>query len=228
MTAANSDRVTKRRDPQYQAYGVTAAGVIYAGTLVCLALDGYADAGADTAGFKFVGVSRAAADNSDGADGDINVEVDRKGVFRMGATGLAATDVSRKVYLVDDQTVGTIEESAVDNNVYVGILREYVSATEGWVEIDPDGKGVEQFTVEVTGVNAAAFDLATEAAAFGGGDFYVLEVDHIEGFVTATGTSAGRQIVTTDWTLAAGVLSTVGNETANTWVITFKGELLPS
>jgi hypothetical protein len=146
----------------------------------------------------------------------------------MGATGLAATDVSRKVYLVDDQTVGTIEESAVDNNVYVGILREYVSATEGWVEIDPDGKGVEQFTVEVTGVNAAAFDLATEAAAFGGGDFYVLEVDHIEGFVTATGTSAGRQIVTTDWTLAAGVLSTVGNETANTWVITFKGELLPS
>jgi hypothetical protein len=228
MTAATSDRVTKRRDPQYQDYGVEEDAIIYAGTLVCLNPDGYAVAGADTAGFRFVGMAREAVDNTDGADGAVNVKCDRKGVFKLAATGLAASDVGRKVYLVDDQTVGTVEESAVDNNVYVGRLREYVSATEGWVEIDPGGQGLDQYTIEIAGVNATAFNLATEAALAGGGDFYVLEVDNATAYVTADGTLAGRKVVTTHWTLSNGVLSTVGNETANTWVIHFKGELLPS
>jgi hypothetical protein len=132
MTAAAEDRNTTYNRGEILAFPVKAATKIYNGTLVCVDSTGYAIPAADTSGNVFVGVACEHADNSAGAAGAISVQVRRRGVFEFAAAGLAIANTGADLYAADDQTV-----QLVANNVRVGRLAVFDSATNAPVEIDP-------------------------------------------------------------------------------------------
>lgn len=132
MTALAKDRATSYREGIEVEFPVAASTKIYAGSLVCVNSSGYAVPAADTSGYKFVGVSMAQADNSSGANGDINVRVRRSGVFEFNASSIAQANLLADMYIVDDQT---FDESNPGNGIKCGKLVKYVSATKGWIEI---------------------------------------------------------------------------------------------
>jgi len=232
MTAVTADLETIRQQGNKSSLPVGDAETLYAGTLLCTDSDGYAVDGEDAAGLRFAGVADEAGDNSAGSDGDVEVVAWKSGEFLFTVEGgCLQSDLDKPVYLHDNATVALLGD--VDNAVYVGRIVGIESATQAWIQIEPnveapDASRVDKvYTFEATGVDTTAFDLSTQAALFGGSDFYVEEVLHIHGFVTVSGASDGRKVVTTDWTLASGVLSTAGDETTNTWSISILGRLLP-
>lgn len=223
MTAAAASRATTQRVGQTRYLLLATSALLFAGCMVCRNASGAAVDGSDAANLSFAGIARTDADEASGDDG---VEVFVDGEFLLVAEGLAAGDEGKVAYLLDNQTVGLASNAGVGNFIAVGRIVQVVSATSAWVRIDPDIKAAPQtLTVEVAGTNAAALDFTTVAAAAGGSDFYVRAVLHVAAFVTATGASAGRKVVTTNFTLSGGVVTVVGNETANTWAITFIGVL---
>jgi len=129
--ALSADRRTEYKVGVEIAFPVAAATTIYGGAMVCVDANGYAVPAADTAGLKFVGVARENVDNSGGANGDKSVIVRRKGVFRFKATSITQAMVGDTMYAVDDETF----DETVTNSVAVGKLVEYVSATDGWIDI---------------------------------------------------------------------------------------------
>lgn len=232
MSAATSDRPTRQKAGEIRALGVAAAAVMLAGCLACIDADGYAVDGSDTTGYRFLGVCREGKDNTDGADGDLTAEVYAKGEFLFASSGLAAEDIGKAVYLVDNQTVGLSGNASVDFHIYVGRITKVESATACWVAIDPDGvdPNLVDVTVDVAGTNAAAVSLATIAAAIlsTASDIYVKAVTGMQAYVTATGASAGRKVVTTNYTLSGGVITTVTDESANRLFISLRGVLKQS
>jgi len=132
MAALTEDRKTEYQEGELLSLPVAASAAIYAGAMVCINTDGYACPAADTAGYRFVGVSTEAADNSSGADGDLNVEVRTKGVFKFATLSSAQAKVGQVMYVSNDQTFR--HQSA--NRVTCGRLVQYDSATVGWIQID--------------------------------------------------------------------------------------------
>lgn len=234
MSATTTDIDTIRRASSIRGVGLAAAAVLLAGTMCCYNTSGDLVDGADTSGLRFAGIVEAGVDNSDGAAGDETATIYTDGEFLLTGSGFAAGDEGKLVFLIDNQTVGLASASSVDNLIPVGVITEVVSATEVWVQIEPiSGKGVRKgefrlFEVEVTGTNAAAIDLTTAAADYGGADFYVRKVIAMDAIVTSTGAPATvtRKVLTTHFTVASGDITTVGNETANTLRIRFLGHLL--
>ncbi len=133
MSALTKDRNTVRKDGLYTAFQVKADTKIYAGSLVCIDQTGYAVPASDTAGLKFVGISRCFVDNTGGADGALSVEVWRRGSFELNASGMTKGNVGDGVCVVDDQTVGLA--STTTNDVPCGKISEYNSATSVYVSI---------------------------------------------------------------------------------------------
>lgn len=228
MASTTTDIVTRRRDGTTLSEPVAAAETLYGGTLVCRNASGYAVDGEDANNLVFAGIARAAVDNASGSAGDLNVELWEDGVFLVKAIGLTADDVGRECFLLDNQTVALAGGSGLDYHIRVGVIDEVVSATQAWVRLQP-GQLRERrlYQVQIDGVNAAAFDLSTAASGLGGSDFYVVDVESVVSYVAADGTLDGLKVVTTDYTLSAGAVSAVGDETANTWLITFYGYLVP-
>ena len=226
MTAATADLDTETRDGRIGSYPMAAAE-IFLGTLVTLNASGYATPGADTAAFVFAGIATEGIDNSDGSAGDLDIEVWTSGCYRLTGSGFAITDVGQPVFLIDDSTVGLSDNASVDQHIRVGTIAEYISATEAWVRIEPGqpakaaGKALGEqrhLFVRVAAVNADDLDLSTAAAVYGASDIYVDAVLGAVGWVTADGTLAdGLLVATTDYTLAGGVITTVGDKSAQTW-----------
>lgn len=104
----NADRNTPHRDGVLMAFPVKAGAHIHAGALVVLD-GGYAKPGVKAAGLVFAGCAAAAADNGDGADGDLEVLVRRNRVFRWknaaGGGKVAQAQVGSDAYIADDETV---------------------------------------------------------------------------------------------------------------------------
>lgn len=134
MSALTKDRNTVMKQGDYAAYPVKTGVKIYAGSIVAVGTDGYAIPGADTAGYRFVGVSRDFVDNTGGASGALSVEVWRKGCFELASAGMARSNTGDKVYIVDDQTVGLAATTV--NDVPCGMISEFYSATSVYVDID--------------------------------------------------------------------------------------------
>jgi hypothetical protein len=127
----SADKKPQYRDGIEIEYPVAAGAVIYLGAMVCVNASGYAVPAADTSGFKFVGWAVAKVDNTGGADGAKKVIVRRASLFRVKGSNLAQAQVGASMYVVDDETVGAAAEAT--NNVLVGSLAIYESATTGWV-----------------------------------------------------------------------------------------------
>ncbi|MBM4274586.1 MAG: hypothetical protein FJ134_09040 [Deltaproteobacteria bacterium] len=133
MAALTRDRVTTYREGVEVEFPVAAATKIFAGSLVCVNAEGLAAPAADTLGYTFVGVAQEQADNSSGSGGDKVVRVRRTGVFEFDAASLTQAMVGQPMYAADDQTFNTA--AGVTNDVKVGVLVKYVSATKGWIDI---------------------------------------------------------------------------------------------
>lgn len=118
MTAMTSARTPRQWnvDPVAAHFGSVpvAAGIkIWAGALVFLLASGYAsDTPAATA--LCLGIAPATVDNTDGLDGALSITPQR-GCFGLVNSGggdvLAAADIGKRVYAVDDQTVAKTSNS---------------------------------------------------------------------------------------------------------------------
>lgn len=232
MAAATADRNTVARGAILLALALLNASMAgYAGCLVVTDADGYLADATEAANVRFAGVLREGVTGGT-ADGDTSTTLYRGGEFKFTSANLTQADVGKPVFLIDNQTVCKANHASVLNFIYVGIITEYVSATECWVDIQPGQappQGVPgakmQLTFSIAGTNAAAYNLAAAAAKLGGSDFYVSSVESCEAYVTAGGASAGLKVSPGNFTVAAGVITGVGNETANTMVFTVSGYL---
>lgn len=133
MAALTQDRETPRKEGILLEYPVAASTTIYKGSIVMVVTGtGYAVPGANTANGVVIGVATEKVDNSSGSDGDLTVEVERKGLFKFAASSIAITDVGKAVFVVDDQT---FDETDPGNSVSAGKLVKYESATLGWIDL---------------------------------------------------------------------------------------------
>jgi hypothetical protein len=131
--ALSADRNTERKDGQFVVLPVYRSVCIYAGGMVSINSSGYAIPAADTASTIFVGVAEETADNSAHAtDGYINVLVRRTGCFKFAATSISQSHVGSIMYVKDDCTF----DNTSSNLIPCGRLVEYISSTEGWIQID--------------------------------------------------------------------------------------------
>ncbi len=132
--ALSADAFATQKRGRQIAPGVAASTKLYAGGLVAYNPGGYLAVGADTANFLFAGVAVEQVDNSSGADGDLDCNIWRGGVFLMTlATVIAQSNVGDMVCLVDDEKVDLAGDT--DNDVVVGMIVEYVDTTHAWVDM---------------------------------------------------------------------------------------------
>lgn len=139
MPALTTDRITQKKQPGYKSYPLKAAAKIYAGSLVALDVNGFVVPAADTANLKVVGVAGVTVDNTAGADGAVTVTVEAPILARFAAASITQAMVGRVMYVVDDQT---FDDAVGTNAIKAGRLAEFLSTTEGWLEIRPAGAGV--------------------------------------------------------------------------------------
>ena len=137
MAALAADRNTESKLGDLMIYPVAATTTIYKGSIVCVSDTGYLVPGADTANLRVVGVADEKVDNSAGADGALNCRVISGRKFRFAATSITQAMLGDPMFVVDDQTVD--DAAGATNDVPVGRLVEYISATEGWVFIPKGG-----------------------------------------------------------------------------------------
>ena len=87
--------------------GVKDGVTIFKGALLVKDVDGFVAPATSVAGLVACGVAMENADNSGGADGDINVKF-RSGIFLFendAGTAVVKADEGRTVYILDDATV---------------------------------------------------------------------------------------------------------------------------
>jgi hypothetical protein len=111
---------------------VYASAVIYKGGLVMVNSSGYAIPGADTASCKCFGV--AMEDKTGGtSSGDVDVKVGFGAEWKFAASSItqAMLETTQAMYIVDDNTID--DAAGATNDVFVGVLTEFVSTTSGWV-----------------------------------------------------------------------------------------------
>ncbi len=135
MTVLAADRQTQSRHAGLQKYPVVATDIIYKGAIVAVNDAGFAKPAADAANERVVGIADETVDNSAGAAGDLDIRVASGRAYRLVATAITQAMVGDPMYVVDD---GEVDDGGGTNSVVVGRLKEFISATEGWVLI-PDG-----------------------------------------------------------------------------------------
>lgn len=157
MTALAADKSIERRDGVAVGLPVEEATKIYGGALCCVNAAGYVVPGADTAGLIFAGVSEEQKDNTLGADGDLTVELRRRGLFKvaLGHT-ITQANVGDNVFLVDDQTVDLAANTT--NDIYCGVIAEFISGSYAWIDIEPAIKQADVAThiADTSGAHAAS------------------------------------------------------------------------
>lgn len=157
MTALAADKEIGRKEQgPWQVYPVAASTTIYKGALVAINSSGYLVPASDTAGLRLAGVAMEGKDNSSGSNGDLECKCAVTGVFPVVASSITQAMVGRMLYIVDDQTV----DETTTNWVPAGILREYTSATAGYIEID-----------KATGYRVDTIELMQPLAARPGSDW---------------------------------------------------------
>lgn len=138
MAALTADKMTPPKGrPRQQSYPVAAATIIYAGAMVVINANGYAEPATDAANKSdVVGIAPAKVDNSGGANGDVKVLVEYGTAFliTVGAS-ITQADVGRTAVVSDDQTA--IDAGAGAQDVYIGPVREYVagSPNKAWIHV---------------------------------------------------------------------------------------------
>jgi len=132
--ALSADRNTPRREGGFESHPVKASTKIYAGALVCLDASGWAVPGSVATTLTVLGRADALADNSAGANGDINVQV-RRGIFQWknsaSSDEITRAEIGDTAYIVDDETVAKTDGSSARSAA--GIIID-VDAQGVWIE----------------------------------------------------------------------------------------------
>lgn len=168
MGALAQDRNTPWREGVEIVLGAAAAKKFYAGSLVARDSNGNATPGAVATTLLGMGRVEEYVDNSAGAAGDKTVKI-RKGVFRFansaGGDAIAAADIGKQCYIVDDQTVALTDGGStrsvagriadVDS---AGVWVEFtvIPRTAVAVSADLDPTLVQYATVTLTNANIKA------------------------------------------------------------------------
>lgn len=103
---------------------------IYKNALLMIDTDGLAKPCTPKAATNFAGIAYTGAEAA-----DKKIKTEQKGTWYLKGTGFTQADVGKKVYAVDDETV-TVTQGTNSKQV-VGVIVEYVSATEVGVMIMP-------------------------------------------------------------------------------------------
>lgn len=136
MTALAADKAIEYTEGVEVPVPVDDGDCIYAGAFVCVNAAGYAVPGSDTSGLIFVGVAQEAKDNTLGDDGDLIVNVRRRGLFKaILGTAISQANVGDNVFLVDDQTVDLAGNCT--NDIFCGVIAGYIDTTHAWIDIEP-------------------------------------------------------------------------------------------
>lgn len=143
--------------------GVDGGSKIYKGALVALNAAGYLVPGATASTLLAQGVAAQQADNTSGADGAISCLVET-GVFKFanGSSSIAATDVGKACFIVDDQTVHLTSGSGTRSpaGVIVGVdsdgVRVHVSPELSRLITDAAANAATGVTVVTKSVGFAA------------------------------------------------------------------------
>lgn len=131
MSALTADRMTPFREGHFFDFPLAAGKIAYLGALMVLSASGYAEPATTATGKKGLGRSMVHVDNSTGADGAVNVTIER-GMFCYANNGsVTRAHIGGSAYAVDDQTVAPDDGTATRSAV--GTIRD-VDASGVWVE----------------------------------------------------------------------------------------------
>jgi len=136
--AVTANQVIKVQDGERRSYPVEENTRIYQGTLVYVNAAGYACDVTATGVNAFIGIAVAEANNTGGADGDIEVEVYTEGDFELTGTYNSITDVGMPAY-GDDNYAVVVALGAT--SVRIGRVVRFVSTTKAIIAIQPNGVG---------------------------------------------------------------------------------------
>lgn len=132
MSATTTDRNTSARRTDEITLGVAAATALLAGAMGARNASGYAVHASDAAGLRVLGRISAAADNSAGANADIDAVIE-PGIFLWEndeTNPVAAGHIGEKCFVLDNQTVTS---AGTTHGVVAGIVRGVTSAGV-WVD----------------------------------------------------------------------------------------------
>ena len=120
MSALTGDRRTPERSGDLREFPVAASTTLYAGAMAALNASGQMVPVSTATGLIAIGRCEARADNSAGAAGDVTGKA-KAGVFRFGnsagADEIAADDIGKTCYGVDDQTVALTDGTSTRSSV---------------------------------------------------------------------------------------------------------------
>ena len=126
--------ITRKNAGGIITVAVKAESVINAGGFVLTDSTGYAVAGSNLSGGKFIGIAVHGVDATGLSSGDIFVKVYRQGLFKMAATSIAVTMQGAMMYCNGAATF----DDTTSNLVAVGKLVKYISSVLGWIDIQAD------------------------------------------------------------------------------------------
>jgi hypothetical protein len=133
--ALSADRNTPRAEGDLRRGGLAASVVVYAGALIMRNSSGYLTKGATATGA--VGVGRAEERKTGGSNAGDETLRYRAGVYRYDNSTstdlIAATDIGKPCYVVDDQTVAKTDGSAARS---IAGFVEDVDDQGVWVRFD--------------------------------------------------------------------------------------------
>jgi len=134
MANVSEAREAKRQDGLILSYSIKEDESIYKGTFVCVAADGYAIQGSDTAALKLVGMAVEDSTGADSADGERNIRVFKTGCYEVNtAADLGQGSVGTLVYISDNNTVD--KKGTTANDILAGQVVEYLDTTTVRIDI---------------------------------------------------------------------------------------------
>lgn len=136
MSALTKGRNTLERSGDISEVPVKGATKIFQGSLVAIDANGFAVPMATATTLVGLGRAEKAADNSAGADGDINVRVGR-GIYQFGNSAstdqITRSQIGSNCYGVDDQTVA--KTNGTNTRSVAGKIHD-VDANGVWVKFN--------------------------------------------------------------------------------------------
>lgn len=126
MTALTEATARSGKEGELLSFKVSANTKIFRGALLKINSGGFVAPAAAEAGALFIGVSRESVDTTGLTNGEMSVLVDLRSAFYAAASGIAVSDLGKKAYASDDNTV---QASAGTNLQKVGKIIEIISAT---------------------------------------------------------------------------------------------------
>lgn len=132
MTALAANKEVLEKVGGVEVHPVVADDIIYKGAMCKINADGNLAPCASEAGSVFAGIATHQVDNTGGSAGDLDAKVKTEGLFLLTIAGADLTVVGSLVYATDDQLVTVTGAASLQ---VVGRIKQYVSATQVWVDI---------------------------------------------------------------------------------------------